>query len=222
MKSIKELLVNIKQLLLKQSCALCKQSSNCLVCDYCFKDLEKQLSFNKDQIILDDEYDYYHLFNYSKEIQLLLKKLKFNKDVLVISIFETLIYRWWEDFAKEYLNEVDEIIVVPIHRFRYLYRGFNQSELLANKLADCINIEPNFKACKRKKYTKAQAKSSKKDREMQIRNVFELTQSIKSKHLVVFDDVFTTGSTLKELIKTVKLSRDIKKISIVTLVKAGL
>lgn len=71
------------------------------------------------------------------------------------------------------------------------------------------------------RYTKPQSKSSKSQRVAQIAGVFELTKPITAKHLIVFDDVFTTGSTLKEFIEAIKVGSDIEKISVVTLVRAG-
>jgi predicted amidophosphoribosyltransferase len=71
------------------------------------------------------------------------------------------------------------------------------------------------------KYTKPQSKSSKAQRAEQISGVFELTKPIVAKHLIVFDDVFTTGSTLKEFVATISNGSEIKKVSVVTLVRAG-
>jgi len=51
--------------------------------------------------------------------------------------------------------------------------------------------------------------------------VFKLKKPITEKHLIVFDDVFTTGSTLKEFISTISKGSEIEKISVVTLVRAG-
>ncbi|MDE5014628.1 hypothetical protein NAI47_11155, partial [Francisella tularensis subsp. holarctica] len=69
------------------------------------------------------------------------------------------------------------------------------------------------------KYTKSQAKSSKHNMDTQIKGVFCLTKPVIAKHLVVFDDVLTTGSTIAEFIETLTQGSQIQKITIVTLVR---
>ncbi|QIV94949.1 ComF family protein [Allofrancisella frigidaquae] len=212
----------IIKILLKQSCLLCRQSSDDIICEYCSDDLASHLNFNKETLELDcGEYDYYYLLNYTAEVKYLLKKLKFHKDLLVESIFDKLISIWWQNSIDKELVDIDAIAAVPIHRFRYLYRGFNQAELLANKLSQYTNIPTTFTNYKRVKYTKPQSKSSKQKRIDQIKGVFKLNKPIQAKHLVVFDDVLTTGSTLKEFVQTIKKGSQIDKISIITLVRAG-
>ncbi|AXA33226.1 ComF family protein [Francisella adeliensis] len=205
----------------KQNCLLCHQSSDEVICNYCFDDMASNLHLTKEQVELDVEYDYFYLSSYSIEMKFLLQKLKFSKDLLIVPIFEKLFDKWWGSFANKHLVDVDAIAVVPSHRLRYLYRGFNQAEVIAQSIADKISITTTFEHYKRSKYTKPQSKSSKAQRAEQISGVFELTKPITAKHLIVFDDVLTTGSTLKEFIATIKEGSKIEKISVVTLVRVG-
>ena len=89
------------------------------------------------------------------------------------------------------------------------------------KFSNKIDKKYDFTSYKRTKYTKSQAKSLKKERQNQIKNVFEVIKPINEKHIVIFDDVFTTGSTIKEFIKTLEKSElvEINKISVLTLIK---
>jgi len=215
------IITKLCKILFKQNCLLCKQLSDELVCDYCFSDMSSHLHFTKDVVELDQEYDYYYLSNYSPEIKFLLQKFKFNKDLLIVPVFEKLFDKWWADFANENLASVDAIAVVPSHRLRYLYRGFNQAEVIAQIIAAKLSIATTFTDYKRVRYTKPQSKSSKSQRAEQISGVFELTKPIAAKHLIVFDDVLTTGSTLKEFIEIITAGSEIEKISVVTLVRAG-
>jgi competence protein ComFC len=215
------IITKLCKILFRQNCLLCKQSSDDIVCNYCFTDMANHLHLDKEVVELDQEYDYYYLSKYSSEIKYLLQKFKFNKDLLIVPVFEKLFDTWWSSFASEHLASVDAIAVVPSHRLRYLYRGFNQAEVIAQRIADKIDITTTFTDYKRVRYTKPQSKSSKSQRAEQISGVFELTKPITAKHLIVFDDVLTTGSTLKEFIATVNAGSDIEKISVITLVRAG-
>ncbi|WP_236939885.1 ComF family protein [Francisella uliginis] len=203
----------------KQNCLLCKQSSNDIVCSYCFENLLNHLNFEKQQVDLDQGYDYFHLLNYSAEVKYILQKFKFQKDLLSANVFSKVIRYWWNSITKEHLQDVDALAVVPIHRFRYLYRGFNQAEVLITELSEYTNIQKTFESYSRIKYTKSQAKSIRQKRVEQIKGVFILNKPITAKHLLIFDDVLTTGSTMQEFIQTIKENSQIEKISIVTLVR---
>ncbi|MEY8703011.1 ComF family protein [Francisella philomiragia] len=214
-----KIITKILQILSTQNCLLCKQSADDIVCNYCLHNLEEDLNTQQHKLDFDIEYNYYHLLSYTTEVRYLLQKFKFQKDLLVTQVFSKLIQKWWDKMANIYFSDVDAIATVPIHRLRYIYRGFNQSELLASELAEYADIKTVFSNYSRIKYTKSQAKSSKQKRASQIKNVFKLNETIKAKHLLVFDDVLTTGATIREFIETISQGSQIDKISIVTLVR---
>ncbi|AEB28272.1 ComF family protein [Francisella hispaniensis] len=214
-----KIITKIIKILSYQNCLLCKQSADDTICNYCFDSLLNQLNFQKQQIELNLSFDYFYLLRYSPEVRFLLQRFKFNKDLLAAEIFSKVIRYWWDNIAQQHFKDVDAIAAVPIHRYRYLYRGFNQAEVLAKTLSEYTGIRSTFENYARIKYTKSQAKSSKQKRAIQIKGVFSLTKPIKAKHLVVFDDVLTTGSTLREFIETLAKDSQIEKISVVTLVR---
>ncbi|WP_150466655.1 ComF family protein [Francisella sp. SYW-9] len=207
------------KLLFKQNCLLCKQSSDDIVCSYCFESLLSHLNFQKQQVDLGQEYDYYHLLKYSAEVKHLLQKFKFQKDLLSANVFSTVIKYWWDNITKKHLQDVDALAVIPIHRLRYLYRGFNQAEVLITQLSQYTNIPETFENYSRARYTRSQSRSTRQKRLEQIKGVFVLKKPVVAKHLLVFDDVLTTGSTMQEFIQTIKKNSQIEKISIMTLVR---
>ncbi|WP_395167449.1 ComF family protein [Francisella salimarina] len=214
-----KIITKILQILSIQNCLLCRQSAEDIVCNYCLHNLEEDLNTQQYKLDFDIEYDYYHLLSYTTEVRHLLQKFKFQKDLLVAQVFSKLMQKWWDKMGDKYFADVDAIATVPIHRLRYVYRGFNQSELLASELAEYADIRTVFSNCSRTKYTKSQAKSSKQKRASQIKNVFKLKEPVRAKHLLVFDDVLTTGATIREFIETISEGSQIDKISIVTLVR---
>ncbi|MBK2112295.1 ComF family protein [Francisella tularensis subsp. novicida FSC159] len=214
-----KIITKIIKILSNQNCLLCKQSADDTICNYCLESLLSQLNFQKQQIELNSGFDYFYLLKYSSEVKFLLQRFKFNKDLLVGEIFSKVIRYWWDNVTQQHFKDVDAIAAVPIHRLRYLYRGFNQAEVLAKTLSEYAGISSTFENYARIKYTKSQAKSSKHKRATQIKGVFCLTKPVIAKHLVVFDDVLTTGSTLAEFIETLTKGSQIQKITIVTLVR---
>ncbi len=96
----------------------------------------------------------------------------------------------------------DYIVPVPMHFFRWVNRGFNQSEIIGEKISEICGL-PVFDKIKRKKYTKKMANLSPELRKENIKNAFYIKEEISGNFLVI-DDIFTTGSTFIEISNTLK------------------
>jgi ComF family protein len=103
---------------------------------------------------------------------------------------------------KEELPEL--IIPVPLHPIRYQQRGFNQSLEIARTVSRQLNIPLDYSSCQRKKYTLQQSALPAKQRRKNIRNAFTTSRPINAEHIVILDDVMTTGATVNELARTLK------------------
>lgn len=105
---------------------------------------------------------------------------------------------YFSDSLKEMIkNRYDIITFVPLHETKQRERGYNQSELIARHLAKSLGVE--FKELIfRKVYTKSQTKLNRQQRIENVRNAFELNpfHNIKSKNILLIDDIITTGATL--------------------------
>lgn len=98
------------------------------------------------------------------------------------------------------------IIPIPLHRKKFLWRGFNQSELLAEKLAKEFELELKTDVLFKIKNTRSQTDLKEKERHLNIKDTFGVKNKnmIKEKIIFLIDDVMTTGSTLNEAAKTLK------------------
>jgi len=98
------------------------------------------------------------------------------------------------------------IAPIPLHKKRFLWRGFNQSELLARELTKNFSFLLSTNNLIRKRYTRAQAELDKKDRENNIKNAFFIKKPLEfsGKSVILIDDVYTTGSTMNECAKVLK------------------
>lgn len=99
---------------------------------------------------------------------------------------------------------VDYAFYVPISRKREAWRGFNQSELLANEVGRELGVP--LGVLKKTKETKTQVGLPKKEREKNLANAFSVVAPKKlcGKMILLIDDVFTTGTTLNECAKALK------------------
>lgn len=118
-----------------------------------------------------------------------------------------------QTLLKNNLPMPDVIIPVPLHTRRLRWRGFNQSALLANHLAQ--NLMPNLPipiladVLARQKYTPPQMTLQKyAERQENLKDAFAIKEAsqIQGKTILLVDDVATTGTTLLECTKVLKLA----------------
>ena len=101
----------------------------------------------------------------------------------------------------------DYIIPVPLHKKRMRIRGFNQAEKIASYLSECTNI-PIIDCVKRNRNTKRLYALNKFQREKELKNAFEVkvdSEGIIGKRIILVDDIFTTGTTVNEISKKLKI-----------------
>jgi ComF family protein len=120
------------------------------------------------------------------------------------------------DFAS-----VDIIIPVPLHPKKYKLRGYNQSEWIANGLSAIMEKPIDTRSLVRKYENTTQTKKSVYERYENTDGIFQVIDEndLKCKHVLLVDDVLTTGSTLEACIKALSDLEGIQ-ISIFTLAVA--
>ena len=122
--------------------------------------------------------------------------------------------------SKQY-KEVNVIIPVPMHLKKKLQRGFNQTEIIARSLGKEINVPVVYDAVKKEVSTTSQTRKSRAQRIDNVKEVFKVEQidKIKGQHIMLVDDVVTTGATLEACAATL-IKAGAAKISIYALALA--
>ncbi len=157
--------------------------------------------------------DKFFIYKYQDIIRNLLLNYKFNDASYLANSFAYLI----KNNKKIYsiLKSYDIIIPVPLHKKRMNERGYNQTELISKKLEIPIETKCLIKT----KNIKPQSTKTAKQRQIDIKNVFAIqnVDKIKNKKILLLDDIYTTGSTANECIKT--LSKATNKIGFLAIAK---
>lgn len=118
-----------------------------------------------------------------------------------------LLARWMKLAGRDIFEAgADLIVPVPLFYTRMLKRKYNQSAILAAALSDLCHIPADYKALKKIKHTKPQVNCNEEQRLHNVKNAFNVVfpEKVKGKRIILIDDVFTTGSTLRECAKVLK------------------
>jgi ComF family protein len=111
-----------------------------------------------------------------------------------------------------YLKAIDVVIPVPLHPSKMLQRGFNQSEVIAEVIAKRINKPIELERLNRIKVTSTQTRMGRFVRWKNVEQVFHVSDpsTLSGKHILLIDDVFTTGATIAGCLKVLNEVSDIK------------
>jgi ComF family protein len=138
-------------------------------------------------------------FYYKKDtlIKKYIHQLKYNKQEKIGEILA----KWYAIYLKDnlFIKDIDLILAVPIHKKRKQERGYNQVHLYIKTLSKELNIPYDFTTLKRIKNTNTQTKKDKKNRFEIVFGAFKLNtiNNLNGKHILLIDDVITTGATLE-------------------------
>ncbi|OQY02356.1 MAG: hypothetical protein B6I20_06920 [Bacteroidetes bacterium 4572_117] len=116
----------------------------------------------------------------------------------------------------------DVIIPIPLHPAKKKKRGYNQSEWIAMGMSDKMRIPVDTKVLKRHVNSKSQTKKNREERWENVRSAFsvEIPEKFPGKHILLIDDVITTGATIEacasQLIEKLKV-----KVSVASLAYAS-
>lgn len=134
---------------------------------------------------------------YNYAAKKIIESVKYGGNYSVIDIIAVHMAKYLSFYlSREVLDEI-VITSVPSHTFKLNQRGFNQSELLAQKIATALKVQCR-PMLRKVANTKKQAGSTKDSRITNLRKTFEPKANSVSEYVMIVDDVHTTGATLDE------------------------
>lgn len=111
--------------------------------------------------------------------------------------------RWYGRYLKQsgLYDDVDVVVPVPLHWWRQIRRGYNQSEYLARGIAEELGAKVDVRSLKRNRYNRSQTTRQRSERWENVEGIFSVKRpaALEGKHILLVDDVFTSGATIMSL-----------------------
>jgi ComF family protein len=191
--------------MLQAQCPLCDRPSPNLFCQDCTRRLQACQHLVADLQIsgLPPLYGWGH---YEGALKQSLARLKYDRCSQVAEpLGQWLAQLWLELGPPDYHLGV---VPIPLHGDRQQQRGYNQAELIARSFCQVTGMPLRANGLIRTQATTAQFGLSRRERYQNLNNVFEVGADLKKhpnpKNLVLVDDIFTTGATLKSATETLQ------------------
>ncbi len=176
----------------KNKCNHCGRKTAYLV-EYCQSCALKNLEFNFARSVYD----------YNGLIPKLIQNLKYEGKLYLAEIFASQLK---EIYFSEFFA-CDVVVGVPMTKFAKRKRGYNQSYILAKKLAKLINVEYSEKIIQKVKETERQATLDVNERLKNLKGCFKINKKeLNNRDVLIVDDVLTTGSTCNYLSKLLHIN----------------
>lgn len=139
------------------------------------------------------------MFHYQpqSDSSIIVYNLKYNKNPELGVVMGRMMAR--EALASGFFDGIDIIVPVPLAKNRMKQRGYNQSEMLARGISEISGVEMSTKIVARKEFKRSQTHLSRQERMENVDEQFVLTadsESMAGKHILIVDDVATTGATI--------------------------
>jgi len=215
--------IMIFDFLFPNRCLDCSQliDKNEIVCEICtdkihFSDHQfcENNSLKEKALLLFPAENAFSLMMYKKESlsQKIIQQLKYNhREKIGKNLAE-----WTIEKLNLEDQKPDLIVTVPLHRKKLKQRGYNQLHLFGNELAKHYQIPINHSLLSRTKHSKAQAKKDQTER-LKTKNAYQLTETLSDKHILLIDDVYTTGNTISNIAWEILSTSENVKISILVM-----
>ena len=200
--------------LVEHSCYQCGiPLQNTLAGQLCGQCLQKPPAY--DQVI--------SIYHYRQPLVWLIAQMKFNKKRLIARLLSRLMTEHLLTIRKTRQFPLpDAIIPVPLHHKRQYQRQFNQSEELAKTLSDALDTPLDTQYLQRHINSAQQSGLDAKQRKKNVKGIFKVINKKQQhyRHVVIIDDVMSTGSTVNEIARILKRS-GIKQVDVWVLARAG-
>lgn len=203
-------------------CIFCQQvlSHDCVIniCSHC----NEELPYSKEELLQTGQYGEENfcdgaisVFRYTGMVKDSLIRFKFYSSPSYYRTYAKLMAKRLSEITD--IKDYDILISIPLHKNKEYARGYNQAFLISKALSRELKLPEKSKAMKRLKNTQTQSLLDKRDRQLNIKDAFFITDAgiVRNKSIILVDDIMTTGATLEECGRVLKQAGAVKVTALV-------
>lgn len=140
------------------------------------------------------------VWEYNEQLKSSIYRFKYQNKREYADFYVEEIVRIYKDKIKEW--KPDLLIPIPLHKTKERQRGFNQTEVIAKKIGEKLEIPISSKVLVRQKNTLPQKELTSKERQNNVKRAFKIIDNkVKLQVVMLIDDIYTTGSTIDAVSK---------------------
>ncbi len=149
-------------------------------------------------------------YEYGSFFRTVIHRFKYAKQPQIGKYLATLAAQEWD--KHNFFADIDLLVPVPLHKKKLGKRSYNQAEIICNGLADIVGITVDTTHLTRVVNNASQTQKTAEERKHNTQGIFTLLhpEDWQGKHILLVDDIITTGATLRACIETMKSIRALR------------
>ena len=149
----------------------------------------------------------YLFFEKEHPIQMVIHRMKYSDEPMLGYWLARQALLDWKD--ESFFDGIDLIVPMPLHPRRLRERGYNQAEYIARAISELVGVPVDTTHVTRVRNTPKQALQSGEERRTNVADAFAVNRpgELRGKHILVVDDLITTGQTMKSCLHAMKAIR---------------
>ena len=192
------MLEQLLSVFLESRCPFCQRTAVTTICEYCLKKLLAHQLQAVDRLKLWNDLSVFAWGKYDGQLKRAIALMKYDLHPEIGTVLGELLGQAWLN-SNLILPKIS-VVPIPLHERKLRDRGFNQAETIARSFCQLTGYSLNSKALIRTKQTKAMFDLTLEERTKNLQSAFQLGKLPKHPVLLV-DDIYTTGTTVKESAK---------------------
>ncbi|ACK72127.1 conserved hypothetical protein [Gloeothece citriformis PCC 7424] len=212
------MLKSLLSLFLKPNCSLCDRSADDILCKDCQRQI-KSCQFKNPRQFWQGEHPLFAWGEYGGQLKRAIATLKYDKHPELGTYLGQWIGETWIKLPPSFSPKKISVVPIPIHAEKLKQRGFNQADLIAEGFSHMTGYPLIKNGLERIKKTEAMFGLNPTEREKNIKNAFKIGQGLQkpsSLPVLLLDDIYTSGQTVKEAAKTLR-SHGVQVLGVVAL-----
>ncbi|HEY9770550.1 MAG TPA: ComF family protein [Coleofasciculaceae cyanobacterium] len=191
------------------------------LCQYCSKKLASHQLTKSDRFNLQRDLSIFAWGKYDGQLKRAIALMKYDRQPEIGTVLGRLLGQAWLDSSLTKSLQKVTVVPIPLHHKKLKERGFNQAEVIAKGFCQVTRYTLNSQALIRVKETKAMFDiTNLEERAKNLQGAFHIGNKLPKNPVLLVDDIYTTGTTVKESIKV--LQKQTQVFGVAVAAKAGI